>query len=115
MLKILALLFTAASAPAVFASTPLVLLPIKDVQHTREGNTEQVVVTFDYQACKYTYKGLYLEQIAQGQGQARFEVRVLGSERIEGSCADASVLRTDSISVNAPGSERYEFIPVKVK
>lgn len=112
MLKFLfAAAVLAGSLPA-FASE-LVLLPITDLQHQRTELGEQLVVTMDFQACKYSYKGLYLKQVASGQGQQRFEVHALATERVPGSCDGPVEPRTDSLIVSTTSTDRFDFIAAK--
>lgn len=116
MLKSLSAIFVALTAVPAFASVELVLLPIRKIenQHTAQG--EQVVVTVEYQACKYAYKGLYLEQVASGQGQTRFQVRAMATDRTPGTtCAGAVEPRTDSLTLQAPTNDRYDFVAVQPK
>lgn len=91
----------------------LVRLPIREMRELRTDHGMQLVVTVDFQACKYAYKGLYLEAIANGQGQARFRVTALASEQMKGSCSGQIVPRTDSVHLDPTANERYDFIPVQ--
>lgn len=115
MLKSLSAIFVVLTSVPAFASVELILLPIKKIESLRTGQTEQVVVTVEYQACKYAYKGLYLEQVASGQGQTRIQVRALATERDSGTCTGALEPRTDSLTLQAANSDRYDFVPVQPK
>lgn len=119
MLRTLALtLIFAAPLPllssAAFANE-LVPLPIKDIQQIRQGSAMQIVVTIDFQACKYNYKGLYVDQVFSGQGQARYHVMALASERQPAECVDDKTEpRADSALVPLT-TERYDFIAIQPK
>jgi hypothetical protein len=122
MLKALLLGAVVAASVPVFAGE-MILLPIKQMEHQRTAAGEQLVVTIDFQACKYTYKGLYLEQIGSGHGQLRYEVRALAAPRTDGNCQvmtglDGQLgadLRTDSLTLNGVSADRYDFIAIQPK
>ncbi len=104
-------------------ATELVLLPIQQIETSRnEGNEVQVVVTMKYDSCRFNYRGLYLETASSGQGLVKGFVRALASERANdrtsAPCPDAHLadtsLRTDSLKIQA-ASERLDMIPVQPK
>jgi hypothetical protein len=100
--------------PLASSAGELVLLPIQNIETTHHADHVQIVVTVEFQACRYNYKGLYVEQVASGQGQARYHVAALASETGRTGCEDKADLRSDSANVPLT-VERYDFIPMQPK
>jgi hypothetical protein len=97
-------------------ATELVRLPIRSIQQIQKDQAVQILVTVDFDSCRYVYKGLYVEPVAEGQGQIHFEVRALASKHAPSEpCNTAVEPRTDSLSIPVTSSDRYEFLAVQPK
>lgn len=105
-------LFIGCSAVA----SELVLLPIRDLRQSHNGRLVRLLVTVDFDSCKYSYKGLYIEPLEGGTNPVRFAVRAFASENPSTElCRSTDEPRTDSLTFLSPESERYEFLPVQPK
>ncbi|NJL26091.1 MAG: hypothetical protein HC902_13605 [Calothrix sp. SM1_5_4] len=97
------------------SAAELVLLPIREIQSVKNDEGLQLLVTLEYQACRFAYRGIYLEPENVGQGQARYSVRALATERSSRECDGPQEPRTESILIAPITSDRYEFTAVQPK
>lgn len=97
-------------------TTELILLRITEIHQNRTPGGLQLVVTMDYPACRYNYRGLHIEQVASGQGHARIQVRALATAKNDAeACHAPSEPRTDSLLMMGASEDHYDFVPVQPK